>query len=320
MKMVLPKISPNYYQERSGVLRVASLLNSMGFLWRETPNADVGIDGQVEFVDKNGMATGATVAVQTKSGESYFQSTGDSWKYYPTEQHETYWENYPLPVILLIHQPETDVVYWVDARRQLRSEQRNKYLSIPKNQILSKESGVNIFGSYGETEIRLESLKNVLRHLAMTSSQNPLFPISYLDIFLNGLTDIGRKLFFSMGMCLELAELHLSDNEQCGISIGYNDYDFVDGYVKYLVSQSLAVIDYNDFLIDLNDRHLVSTFLVPLTSRGNAIRDLCREIGSVGSAFEITEASVGFILDSNFTLRWQANADVSRKIIEYCKG
>ena len=68
---------------------------------------------------------------------------------------------------------------------------------------------------------------------------------------------------------------------------------FLDSYVRFLVEASIALIDYSDVLIDLRDRDMFPTLLVPLTSRGRAVRDLCREIGSVGSPYEIMEASIG---------------------------
>jgi hypothetical protein len=49
--MVRPKIDSNYFQERAGVHQVGGILTSMFLIFRETPNADVGIDGQVELVD-----------------------------------------------------------------------------------------------------------------------------------------------------------------------------------------------------------------------------------------------------------------------------
>lgn len=44
----LPKVLDTYFTEREGVLRVGLQLNELGLVFRETPNADVGIDGQIE--------------------------------------------------------------------------------------------------------------------------------------------------------------------------------------------------------------------------------------------------------------------------------
>lgn len=76
---MLPKAATTYMQERRGINAVAVAAARMGQIWRETATADVGIDGQLEFVDengfaKNGFATGKTVAVQVKPGPSFFKN------------------------------------------------------------------------------------------------------------------------------------------------------------------------------------------------------------------------------------------------------
>lgn len=52
----------------------------MNLVWRETPSTDVGVDGQIEFVNERGEATGQIVAVQVKSGPSYLrEGANNSW-------------------------------------------------------------------------------------------------------------------------------------------------------------------------------------------------------------------------------------------------
>ena len=49
---------------------------------------DVGIDGNLEFVTAEGLATGRLMAVQVKSGRSFFSHpTTHGWKCYPEEKH-----------------------------------------------------------------------------------------------------------------------------------------------------------------------------------------------------------------------------------------
>jgi len=314
--MILPQVGPTYFQERAGVIRVASFFNAMHLVWRETPNADVGIDGQVELVDNSGGTTGATIAAQIKSGASYFRDGGDFWKYYPSDRHRIYWELFPLPVIIFIHNPDDDAVYWVDTRRQLRGDERlTPYIGVPKTQTLSATSREALFDSCGSRGTGLTTPNLVLKHLALTRSNSSEFPISHLDIFLEGLTDIGRKLFFSAGMCWDLAEARADQ-----VSMGQLEQKFLDDFVRSLVSESLAFIDYSDFLIDLHDRHLIATFLVPLTSRGKEVRDLCREIGSIGSPYEITEATVGLIEKGYLSPRRRANQKVADQVFKYFAG
>jgi len=315
--MTLPKIGARYFQEREGVIRVAGMLNKMSLVWRETANTDVGIDGQIELISDSGSMTGATVAAQIKSGASYFRDGGEFWKYYPADKHKMYWEIYPLPVLLFLHNPDDDQVYWVDTRRQLRSEREStSFIAVPKTQVLSDLSRDALFENYGGSVGALTTPKLALRHLALTRLENAMFPISHLDMFLEGLTDIGRKIFFSVGMCWELAQ----DRADDGVGMSKPEEDFLDDFVRYLVSQSLAFVDYPDFLIDLHERHLIATFLVPLTSRGRAVRDLCRQIGQSGSPYEITEAPVGLIEGVYLPQRRRANRKVAENINKHITG
>src|SRR4051795_4557341 len=98
--MTSPKLAPTYFTERQGVLAFAEAMNRFGFVWRETANADVGIDGQVEHVDGDGNCTGHVIAVQVKSGAS-FVTTGDADTiiYYPQQKHVHYWRSFPVPVV-----------------------------------------------------------------------------------------------------------------------------------------------------------------------------------------------------------------------------
>ena len=119
---MLPMAPANYAQERRGISAVAAVAANLGQIWRETPTGDVGIDGQLEFVDASGCATGKTVAVQVKSGPSYLKGEDSrTYAFYPEGKHRTYWERYPLPVLLMLHDTDSGQTYWTDARQHLRN-------------------------------------------------------------------------------------------------------------------------------------------------------------------------------------------------------
>lgn len=313
-----PKVTSNYFQERQGVLRVGTLLNGAGLIFRETPNADVGIDGYIELVNADGEATGATIAVQIKSGASYLDDVGDAWRYYPAAKHIQYWETYPLPVILMLHDPESDAVFWDDVRLTLRSDQTEKSpLRIPKNQILSSDTVAALFASCGSPGEGLLSISDALHALATYRSTNACFPLSHLGIFLEGLTDIGRKLFFSVGMCWDLAEVLLPDDSPTGVGMGGEEQKFLDAYLRFLVQQSLAHIDYSDILIDIMHREMYPTILVPLTARGRAVRDLCREVVESVPPRAITEATIGLAYNPMNAIRSLANSEVTKGVEDH---
>jgi hypothetical protein len=92
----LPSVPATSFTERSGINAVASIVNDVRCIWRETPLRDVGIDGQVEYVTPAGAATGRLVLVQVKSGASYFESaTAESVPFSPKPKHRGYWEGAP---------------------------------------------------------------------------------------------------------------------------------------------------------------------------------------------------------------------------------
>lgn len=68
-----PDVGSQFQEERLAVNAVAQAAANLGLIWRENQVKDLGIDGQLEYVTRDGNATGRLVAVQVKSGESYFQ-------------------------------------------------------------------------------------------------------------------------------------------------------------------------------------------------------------------------------------------------------
>jgi len=111
----------------------------------------------------------------------------------------------------------------------------------------------------------------------MTECRNKSFPISYFDLFANGLTNICRSLYFGMDLADTIAEAALAAYEApTGLGMGPEEHEFLFGYTHFVTEQQIADINFADCLIDWYDRELQPSFLAPLTSRGH---DLVREIG-----------------------------------------
>jgi hypothetical protein len=192
----LPEFGGNYQQERKGVSRFASAIADLGLIWRETSNSDVGIDGQVEFVDTDGRATGIIVAVQIKSGESFIKGTDEAIVYYPSSKHANYWREFPVPVLLVIHDPATRTICWTDARQQLRSAPTGDVpIRVPRSQTIDKARPEEFFATVKPIEKPLSVPEIVC---AMIANAHPAagFRMSFFELFGFGITDIGRKLFF----------------------------------------------------------------------------------------------------------------------------
>lgn len=276
--MTLPTAGQNYKTERLGISAVAEAIAHAGLIWRETPTGNVGIDGQIEYVDGQGRATGRIVGVQVKCGVSYFEDAGASWRFKPQEKHRFYWERYPVPVLLMLHHPENRQTYWVDVRQVLRSSTVDpQYVFVSKKQILQTTSPEALFAGFGVTGAEFLEIPQALQSLIMIECPNKSFPLSYFDLFANGLTNICRSLYFGMDLADTIAEAALAAQEApAGLGIGPEEHEFLFGYTHFLTQQQIADINFADCLIDWYDRELQPSFLAPLTSRGH---DLVREIG-----------------------------------------
>lgn len=99
--------------ERQGVALVQGLaVNDLRWLFREQAISDVGIDAHLEVVT-GGRATGRLLALQIKSGDSYFrESVPDGFIYRGDPWHMEYWINHSLPVVVVICSPRTGDAYW----------------------------------------------------------------------------------------------------------------------------------------------------------------------------------------------------------------
>ncbi|WP_086481890.1 DUF4365 domain-containing protein [Oceanospirillum sanctuarii] len=138
--MLGPKYSVEAQKGELGVQRVSTIVfESLGWIFKRTPQEfDFGIDGQVDVVDVNGTVTGQTFAVQIKYGKSFFKEE-NRWGYiYRGElKHINYLLNYPLPVFIMLCDPDSNDVYWelFDANKTESTPSAWK-MSISKNQVL----------------------------------------------------------------------------------------------------------------------------------------------------------------------------------------
>lgn len=273
--MQLPKAGTPYAQERLGIAAVQSYAASRQQIWRETGTGDVGVDGNLEYVNTNGFATGRIVALQVKSGPSYFAHPSErGWKFYPEAKHRNYWESFPLPVLLVLHDPVSGASYWTDVRQSLRTPNaENAFIEVPSDNELVKTDPIALFENAGvQDQPFIEDLNGVLAKLLATRSENGSFPLSHFDLFAHGLTNICRSMYYGTDLVCNAVEYNLAAvNSSFGMGMGEAEHQFAFDFVKFLLAQGLAQIDYADCLIDWVDRQMQPHFVAPLTSRGRAL-------------------------------------------------
>lgn len=274
----------------------------------------MGVDGHLEFVTPDGFTTSRIVAVQVKSGVSYFDKpSARGWKFYPADKHRHYWESFPLPVLLVLHNPNSGSAYWVDVRQALRNPDAEKaFVEVPEGNLLNGTDAIALFETAGvQDQPFIEHLDGVLARLLATQSNNASFPLSHFDLFAHGLTNICRSIYYGMDVVCNAVEYNLAaTNSTSRMGMGDTEHQFAFDFVKFLLAQSLVQIDYADCLIDWVDRKMQPHFVAPLTSRGRALVALVHQkeqilvaegkMPDTGLMHVAQEGFFGMILESHF--------------------
>jgi hypothetical protein len=127
--------------DRLGISKLEIYFSSHGWLFREQFLHDYGIDAQVEIVSE-GKPTGDLIAIQIKSGSSYFTEETDTDIVYRTDdKHIEYWSKHCLPVIIILYHPERDNFYWESVTDEtIISTGKGWKINIPKSKLLTDES------------------------------------------------------------------------------------------------------------------------------------------------------------------------------------
>lgn len=100
-----------------------SIAGEAGQIFRQTSNSDWGIDGEIEFKDRTGKASGKRLYLQLKSGDSYLKTRKSDNKeifYIKNERHAEYWQLHEYPVMLVVLTSD-GVIRWMDATEYLKN-------------------------------------------------------------------------------------------------------------------------------------------------------------------------------------------------------
>jgi len=109
-----------------------AILGQAGHIYRERAKPDFGIDGEIEFYDRAGKASGKLVYVQLKSGDSYLrqrQRDGKEIFDVKDERHLEYWVNHPADVYLVIRDSQ-EAIRWMNVTHYLKTRDDKKCLQI----------------------------------------------------------------------------------------------------------------------------------------------------------------------------------------------
>ena len=99
-----------------------AIAGEAGQIFRPVTIGDWGIDGEIEFKDYEGKASGERVYLQLKSGDSYlYQRERDAIEVFEIKhpRHAKYWQQHAYPVMLVIRTSD-GVIRWMDVTRYLQ--------------------------------------------------------------------------------------------------------------------------------------------------------------------------------------------------------
>ena len=105
-----------------------SIAGEAGQIFRPTPNSDWGLDGEIEFKDYKGKASGKRVYLQLKSGDSYtYKRKRDDAEIFSVKnpRHADYWQKQAYPVMLVIRTSDKDI-RWMNVSDYLREKSKGR--------------------------------------------------------------------------------------------------------------------------------------------------------------------------------------------------
>jgi hypothetical protein len=128
--------------DRVGVHAIGGEFARWGWAFRELHESDFGIVGLVEPF-AGGRPSGRYIALQIKSGRSWFEeATAGGWVF--RESHDrnlVSWLRWCLPVLLLLHDPETGATYWGQVTPgNAKFTGTGWKVTVPANQVLCAEA------------------------------------------------------------------------------------------------------------------------------------------------------------------------------------
>ncbi|MFG2656060.1 DUF4365 domain-containing protein [Streptomyces sp. NPDC048425] len=117
---------------------------NLGWLFREQPTEDYGIDAHMEVVDEE-MVRGRLLAIQIKSGQTWFKERGPAgWWFRPHDDHVRYWIDHSLPTVVVLYHPDRELCYWQLVTREtlVKTPTGGWKLLVPESQVLDENATV----------------------------------------------------------------------------------------------------------------------------------------------------------------------------------
>jgi hypothetical protein len=249
----------NISQEHRGIAKVHNICAEMDSIWRATVSSDLGIDGQIEFLEPgSSISTGQIIAVQIKSGESYFiNESNGSIRYYPEQKHKRYWQKLTFPVILILHNPSSDLTVFTRVKPQLL----NNYIELSLNNIFSPNSRDMLIQIF-EDDIDKNEPNKILKDFIGIENGNGISGIDFLLACTNPISN-----YFEIRLCRIIKLLEIATNSD-NIEIETESFDFILRCVTKLWLHNITEPFQKEFDYYWYDLLVIPDILVSLTTKG----------------------------------------------------
>lgn len=256
-------------QEDRGLIEIHRTCVQMNAIWRPTPCHDLGVDGQIEFLEPGtNVSTGHIIAVQSKSGPSFFENQDDNFvRFYPEEKHRRYWSRLKIPVILVLHNPDKNQTIFTIVKPQLVGKGP---ILVNKNKVFDGTSRNSLIDS-AEDDLLVPTPSEILdrfKRIELCRDSNKT--LTGIDFLLACTNRVGRYFEIRMRRVTALFDLL---SEYNGYSIGQEDYDYILRNVMTIHSKKLA----EDFLDEFEDMwyglKTVPDIASPFTKLGDDVMD-----------------------------------------------
>ena len=230
---------------------------------------DIGIDAIIEIREKEYTSSGKFIAIQLKSGNSFFKNETEDYYYlYMDNNHIEYWLKCLMPVLFIIYSPSEKQAFWHKIDKESLSRKKKSYkIKIPKDNRLSTTSKHELlqffYGKIYSTKNEFKKIHDDLRNLRDDQSIN--ISINGFEVFINGLMDMCLQLYFHTDIINELLSIKSSD-------IGgyvFPELIFFEKYFEIINFHNLLFGSFSFELEMMRNKKMLPQFIKPLSQNGS---------------------------------------------------
>ncbi|WP_234976469.1 DUF4365 domain-containing protein [Vibrio quintilis] len=167
------KFSQKANISRIGVQLTGLMFEKHGYIFREQPISDCGIDAHIERIKDNSLASGELIALQIKSGKSWFRESNETgFVYRGNIAHLEYWLGHSLPVLIVLCDVQNGAVYWQSiCQETVKYTPKGWKITIPFSQQVDQETKHHLFQFIHNTTSQDEKNKQVVPVVPMTPAR-----------------------------------------------------------------------------------------------------------------------------------------------------